>query len=388
MRRAHPGEVGPLTDNPGFGGRTDPAFEGVAVAFRDNFSNGVESGASLCVIVDGRVVVDLWGGSATANGITWGPDTLVNAFSVGKGVLAIVTAACVARGLLDWQDRVVDHWPEFATHGKETLTLTDLLGHRAGLPGIREILPDGTMLDWAAMCTHLAAEEPWWPPGSAHGYHVNTFGFLVGEVLRRATGRTVGDLLRTVVAGPLGADLHYGLDSREHHRVADLIWHTAASRGTPSSDATEAEILQHRAYANPPGFSGVGWVNGPEWRSAEMPSTNMHASARGVATVFSALLDDSIVPRSTTTEATLPVSDGVDAVLGRRTRFGRGFQLPLPERRFGPNDAAFGHYGAGGALGFCDPVARVGFGYVMNTMGTGWQNERNSSLVAALYSCL
>lgn len=334
------------------------------------------------------MVVDVWGGTARADGTAWGPDTLVNSFSVGKGVLAVLTAACVSRGLVSWEDRVTDHWPEFTPYGKNNLTVTDLLGHRAGLPGIREILPDGTMLNWSAMCALLAAEKPWWNPGESHGYHVNTFGFLVGEVLRRATGRSVGELLRELLAAPLGADLHYGLHHREHHRVADLIWHTAVSRTTPSTEATAAEILQHRAYANPPGFSGVGWVNGPEWRSAEMPSTNMHASARGIAKVFAALLDGELVPHATIVEATEPISDGTDEVLGRRTRFARGFQLPLPERRFGPNDAAFGHYGAGGALGFCDPTARVGFGYTMNRMGTGWQNERNSALVAALYSCL
>lgn len=357
-------------------------------AFRDNFTHGVESGAALCVHVGGRRVVDLWGGPSRGDGSPWGPDTLVNAFSVGKGVLAVVAAACVARGDLAWETRVADLWPEFAGHGKDALTLTDLLGHRAGLPGIRELLPDGTMLDWGRMCGHLAAEEPWWSPGSAHGYHVNTFGFLVGEVLRRATATSIGRLLRDTVTEPVGADAHYGLPRDQHHRVADLIWHTSAARGTPPDGASDAEILQHRAYANPPGLSGVGWVNGPEWRSAEMPSTNMHASARGVARIFEALRAGALLPPGLITEATREISDGTDAVLGRRTRFGRGFQLPIPERRFGPNDEAFGHYGAGGALGFCDPVASVAFGYVMNRMGTGWQNERNSALVEALYSCL
>lgn len=129
-------------------------------------------------------------------------------------------------------------------------------------------------------------------------------------------------------------------------------------------------------------------MNGPEWRSAEMPSTNMHASARGIASVYESLRAGVLLPGDVIGDATTEVSDGIDAVLGRRTRFGRGFQLPIPERRFGPNDQAYGHYGAGGALGYCDPVAEVAFGYVMNRMGTGWQNERNSALVTALYSCL
>lgn len=388
MWRAHPGEVGPLTVIPGFGGHVDPAFARVEVAFGDNFIRGSEVGASVCVIVDGATVVDLWGGLARDDGTPWGPDTLVNSFSVGKGVLGVVTAVCVARHHLGWDDRVAHHWPDFACGGKGSLTVTDLLGHRAGLPGIRRLLPDGTMLDWGAMCALLAAETPWWEPGALHGYHVNTFGFLVGEVLRRATGRDVGALLRDLVSGPLGADLHYGLDPREHHRVADLRWHAAAVRAAPDDDADPSVVLQHRAYANPPGLSGVGWVNGPEWRSAQMPSTNMHASARGIARVFSALGDPEFIPASTLAEATGEVSDGTDAVLGRRTRFARGFQLPIPERRFGPHEDAIGHFGAGGALGFYDPVARVGFGYTMNQMGNGWQNERNTALVSALYECL
>jgi len=360
----------------------------VESAFRDNFADGTEIGAGLCVRVHGRTVVDLWGGSARADGTPWGPDTMVNSFSVGKGILGVVTAMCVDRGLVGWDDPVADHWPEFDVHDKGSVTLTDLLGHRAGLPGVRRLLADGTMLEWGTMCAHLAAERPWWLPGSQHGYHVNTFGFLVGEVLRRATTRSVGTLLRDLVAVPLGADVHYGLETSLHHRVADLVWHTAPARSAPDSGAGDAEILQHRAYANPPGFSGVGWVNGPLWRGAEMPSTNMHASARGIARVFAGLCSDELASPSVLDEATQEISDGTDAVLGRRTRFGRGFQLPLAERRFGPNDEAFGHYGAGGALGFCDPVAGVAFGYTMNQMGTGWQNERNTALVTALYSCL
>lgn len=388
MWRAHPGEVGPLTADPGFGGTVDPAFAAVQSAFRDNFLIGDEIGAGLCVRVHGRTVVDLWGGLARADGTAWGPDTMVNSFSVGKGVLGIVTALCVDRGHLGWNDLVADHWPEFAAHDKGSVTLTDLLGHRAGLPAIRRLLPEGTMLDWGTMCAHLATEQPWWSPGSQHGYHVNTFGFLVGEVLRRATSRSVGMLLREFVAAPLGADVHYGLANSRHECVADLIWHTATVHPAPGENADEAEILQHRAYANPPGLSGIGWVNGPHWRSAEMPSTNMHASARGIARVFDGLCSGDLVSPGVLTDATEEISNDTDAVLGRRTRFARGFQLPLPERRFGPNDGAFGHYGAGGALGFCDPVAGVAFGYAMNRMGTGWQNERNSTLLAALYSCL
>lgn len=371
-------------------GTWDPAFAPLVEAFHDNFRHHDEIGASLCVLHHSRVVVDVWGGLVSPEGRPWRADTLVNAFSVGKGITAAVAASCVAAGDLDWDTSVASLWPEFAAHGKGNTTLSDLLSHRAGLPGIRRLLPDGEMLDWDAMITHLAAEPPWWTPGTEHGYHVNTFGFLVGEMLRRSTGMTISELFRDRIAGPLSADAHMGVPRSELSRVATLVWNDAPSRhgGTPPVGRDD-EILQHRAYANPPGLSGVGWVNTDEWRTATMPSTNTHASARGVATIFASLVDPGgPVPAEVMSEALDEQSDGTDRVLGRRTRFARGFQLPIPERTFGSNPHSFGHFGAGGSLGFCDPDNRIGFGYVMNRMGSGWQNERNSALVGALYECL
>lgn len=390
MRRAHPGEVGSLSETAVTHGTWDPAFAPLVEAFQENFRSRGEIGASLCVVHRGHTVVDVWGGRLEPDGDLWQPDTLVNAFSVGKGVTAAVAASCVASGHIDWDTPVTDHWPEFATHDKDRTTLTDLLAHRAGLPGMRELLPDGVMLEWPRMVALLADEPPWWAPGTAHGYHVNTFGFLVGETLRRASGTPFRELFLERLAGPLAADAHMGVPPSELHRVATLVWNDAPTRhGGAPPDGTDDEILQHRAYANPPGFSGVGWVNTDEWRTATMPSTNMHASARGVARIFASLADRSgPVPLTVVTEALEESSDGIDRVLGRRTRFARGFQLPIPERTFGPNQRSFGHFGAGGSLGFCDPDDHIGFGYVMNKMGSGWQNERNSALVTALYECL
>ena len=370
-------------------GSWDPAFAPLVEAFRDNFTLNGEVGASLCVMSHGRTVVDVWGGTMSPDGPAWEADTIVNAFSVGKGVTAALAASCVASGHIDWDTPVSTLWPEFGTHDKHEATLTHLLAHRGGLPGIRRLLPDGTMLDWEQMTSLLAAERPWWTPGADHGYHVNTFGFLVGETLRRATGESFGDLFRHRLSGPLAADAHMGVSRHDLRRVATLIWNDAPTRhGGTAPDGTDDEILQHRAYANPPGLSGVGWVNTDEWRTATMPSTNMHASARGVARIFDSLADpDGPVPLTVVGDALEDISDGVDRVLGRRTRFARGFQLPIPERTFGPNPGSFGHFGAGGSLGFCDPDNRIGFGYVMNTMGSGWQNERNSALVRAVYDC-
>lgn len=285
-------------------------------------------------------------------------------------------------------------WPEFANNGKEILTFRDLLGHRAGLPAIRPRLAPNAMMHWSTMTEALATEVPWWVPGAKHGYHVNTFGFLVGEVIRRATGMTVGQLIARDIAAPLKADIYLGAPVHIHSRMADFEWPGDPMPEEEPPGLTEEQLLQVNTYYNPSGLSGTGVVNTPEWRSAEMPSTNMHASARGVSALYTALAHGGtfgtteILPMAVLNEAVTEVSHGDDVVLGRVSRFAHGFQIPIPERGFGPNAEAFGHYGAGGSVGFCDPNAKVGFGYVMNQMGPRWQNPRNKALIEALYRCL
>jgi CubicO group peptidase (beta-lactamase class C family) len=359
----------------------------VQEAFIRNFTSHGELGASLCVRIDGRVVIDVWGGLTDVGGPPFGPETLVNSFSVGKGVTALLAMACVERGVLSYDDRVSAWWPNFVGGGKENLTISGLLGHRAGLPALRANVDDEVMYDWATMTGLLAEEHPWWEPGTGHGYHVNTFGFLVGEVLRRATGRNPAELLDDTLRGPLGADLHFGVPSGEHGRIATLLWNDGPRAADDTTGDDEMSVMFRHAHANPPGLSGVGHVNSPRWRSAVLPSTNLHASARGVCAAFQYPLSSG-TSTETLAVATTEVSNGLDRVLGSDTRFGCGFQLPLPWRNFGPEDASFGHFGAGGSLGFCDPVHRISFGYVMNRMGRGWQNERNRGLVDALYASL
>lgn len=373
----------------------DASFVAVREAFENNFAQHNEIGGAVHITVGGRTVVDLWGGYSTpSRDRLWHDDQLVNAFSVGKGVTAVVAAQCVARGDFAYDSKVTDFWPEFGNHGKDVLTIRDLLGHRAGIPAIRHRLPRGAMFDWSLMTSALASERPWWSPGAAHGYHVNTFGFLVGEVIRRATGLTVGQLIQRDIASPLAADIHLGAPDHLHTRMADFEW----PGGPPSEDVPagmdEAQEMQFNTYSNPSGLSGAGVVNSGQWRSAEMPSTNMHASSRGVASLYNALAHGGtyggvhILPPDVLAVATSEVSHGLDQVLSRTSRFAHGFQIPIPERGFGPNAESFGHYGAGGSVGFADPVARVGFGYVMNQMGPRWQNPRNKALIEALYSCL
>jgi CubicO group peptidase (beta-lactamase class C family) len=377
-------------------GSSDPRFTAVRTAFAGNFAEHGEIGAAVAVAIDGRLVVDLWGGHADAERRSlWGRDTLVNVFSVGKGFATFCALMLAHRGQLDFDRAVCRDWPEFAAGGKEGITLRHLLCHRAGLPSVREPLAEDAMLQWNVMTQALALQEPWWTPGTRVGYHVNTFGFLVGEVVRRVSGRTLGRFLRDEIAGPLGADVHIGLAAHDEQRVAEFIWAPEAQAPPlgPTPLTIEQQMIRN-TYFNPPGLSGHGVVNTSEWRRAEIPSTNAHASARGVARVYAALAAGGtlegieLVGRATLAESVAEQAAGPDAVLGRASRFGLGFQLQHPERPLGPNPGAFGHFGAGGSLGFADPEAGLAFGYVMNRMGPRWRSPTLRNLLAALYSCL
>jgi CubicO group peptidase (beta-lactamase class C family) len=382
---------------PAAGGWCEPRFRALQEAFAANFTERGELGAAVSVSLGGAVVADLWGGwRDPVRREPWARDTLVNVFSVGKGVLAACLARLAGQGRLDPDARVTRYWPEFAAAGKATLTVRQLLSHQAGLPALRAPLAAGSMLDWTLMTSALAAEEPWWEPGAGHGYHVNTFGFLAGELLRRVTGLTPGEFLRREVAGPLGADVHIGLPAAEHGRVAEFSW--PASRVPDGDPAGRAGVpgtaMARNAYFNPPDFSGLGVVNTPAWRSAQVPSANAHATAAGIARLYAALAHGGatagvrIIDAGALREATREQVYGDDLVLQRPSRFGLGFQLTHPEREFGPGPGCFGHFGAGGSVGFCDPDPGLAFGYVTSQMGPRWRNPRNRALIDACYSCL
>jgi CubicO group peptidase (beta-lactamase class C family) len=374
------------------GGVCDPRFERVRAAFVENFASRGERGGAVAVTLSGRSVVDLWGGWAdTALERPWASDTIVNVFSVSKALCAVATMRLVEQGSFGLDSPVASVWPEFAANGKAAVTVRALLSHRAGLPALREPLDDGAMLDWTLMTKALAAERPWWEPDTAHGYHVNTFGFLVGELVRRGSGKPIGQFLRDEVAKPLDADLHIGLPETEHNRVAEFAW-----PGNPSRPevTTDEERMRWNTYWNPPGLSGGGWVNTKAWREAELPSTNGHANARAIARLYAALalggrVDGvQVLSSDSIREATREHSFGNDLITQRTSRFGIGFQLTQEERPLGPNAGAFGHFGAGGSLGFCDPESGIGFGYVTNEMGPRWQNPRNRALIEAVFASL
>jgi CubicO group peptidase (beta-lactamase class C family) len=394
--------VGQALTTPPIGGHCDAQFRAVHRVFTENFTAHEEIGAALCVIVGRELVIDLHGGFTDESHTTpWQPDTLVNVYSLGKGILAVLTLILVEHGLIELDAPVGRYWPEFAAHGKGALTVRGLLAHRAGLPAVRRRLPENSMLDWGTMCDALAGQAPFWTPNQAHGYHVNTYGFLIGELVRRATGLRVGEAVRRYVSGPLEVEFYFGVPASEHHRIATVCravpfppepdrW---AEFFPPSGDA-EHDLMIWHTYLNPRGLSGAGIVNTPEWRLGEVPSANGHATARAVASVYAAFLAGGPpgvrwVGAGLRAEAATAQSDGNDLVLGRRSRFGLGFQLPHPERTIGPNPHAFGHFGYGGTLGFADPDARLAFGFVSNhPSNRRWYAPRTQRLLDAVYATL
>jgi CubicO group peptidase (beta-lactamase class C family) len=381
------------------GGRVDPRFARVRDAFARNFAERGEVGASFCTIADGRKVVDLWGGFADpARERPWREDTIVMVHSATKGATAICAHVLAARGELDLDAPVARYWPEFAAAGKERIPVSMLLSHRAGLAAIDEPLRPRQGLDWQTMVGALADQTPNWEPGTAHGYHAVTFGWLVGEVVRRISGRSLGRFFRDEIAAPLGLDFWIGLPEAEDARVARVVPPPAAD----PHDAFGAALLDkgsltRRAFMNPSTLYFAGGADfARQLRAAEIPAANGIANARGLAGLYAPLAgrDGDLVDAQTRARMAAVASEGPDRILVHPTRFALGFMKsvdagPLHRARLGLNDAAFGHVGAGGSLGMADPVAGVAIGYAMNKMGPGLLlNERGQSLVDAVYDCL
>lgn len=381
-----------MTDvaHPPIHGTHAPAFGGVVDAFRTNFVERGEVGAAVHVSIDGEAVVDLWAGPADDAGGPWTADTLVDVYSVGKAVAATLVLRLVDRGLVGLDDPVARHWPAFAAGGKERATVRQLLCHRVGVPAIREPLTDDDLFDFDTMVAAVARAEPWWEPGERHAYHTNTFGHLTGGLLQAVTGERPGALLRPL-AREIGADLHVGVAEEDLTRCADVIWAGTSPAGLDRAQIDELGADQQLVllgYVNPPGYSSIGVVNDRRWRQAEVPSTNAHASARGVSAFYAALLDGRLLSPEILGEATRPQSEGWCPVLGQDVTFGLGFQPWTPARPLGRSPGGFGHFGTGGALGFADPSRGIAFGYVMNHVIPRWQSSRNRALVDAVYAAL
>jgi CubicO group peptidase (beta-lactamase class C family) len=380
-------------------GTHDSRFDGVRDAFAATFSVPTEIGGALAITVDGRPVVDLWAGSMDgARTKPWQRDTLVTVFSTTKGPAAMCAHRLVDKGLLDLDAPVARYWPEFAAAGKENVRVRSLLDHRAGLAAIREPLPPEAMFDWELMTRTLAAEAPWWVPDEQHGYHAVTFGWLVGEVVRRVSGKTIGAYFREEIALPLGLDLHIGMPESNDARCAEV---RQGPRPTGGEETLFERILKApesmpaKAFMNPMTMLVPGMLASRAWRGGEVPAVNGHATAWSLARLYGALACGGarngvrVLSPESIARCHGERSFGTDLTLGVSTRFGLGFMLSQPDSAFGPNEGSFGHPGAGGSLGFADPVARVGFGYVMNRMGTSILiDPRAARLIESLYACL
>jgi CubicO group peptidase (beta-lactamase class C family) len=359
-------------------GICDVRFERVRDALSENFTKHGEVGASLAVMVDGRMVVDLWAGHTDADRTRpWESDTIVNAWSTTKGIVATCAHRLVDQGKLDLDAPVAKYWPEFAQAGKAEIPVRYLLSHQAGLPAIRKPLPLGSAFDWNVMTQALAEEEPWWEPGTKHGYHAFTYGWLIGEVMRRITGQSVGTYFREEIAEPLGLDFHIGLAAKYDSRTAEMIPADLPQPGETNfliEMLSDPESMPFKVLANPPDLFQPGVVNTREWRAAEIPAANGHGNARAIARLYGALarggeLDGvRVLSPEAIKRATVEQASGRDEVMGLDLRIALGFVLTSADATLGPNPSAFGHSGAGGSLGFADPDAKVGFGYAMNRM--------------------
>lgn len=377
-------------------GHCDSRFEPVKRAFGELFENHGEKGATMALYHQGQLVVNLWAGETGNEAQSeWQENTLVNVFSVSKAVTALCVQKAVDAGDLDLQRKVVDYWPEYGANGKKSTLVSWMLNHKAGQPAVKAQLTDDAIYDWEQMTSVLAADEPWWEPGKEHGYHLITYGWLVGEVFRRAVGVSVGQFLREELAQPLGLDMMFGVPDADLERSVFL--QAAAALPEPGRISlfnhvmTNPSSITARALTNP--LSIMNGANSQAWRQAEIPSANLHSTAAALANLFGktacreGVISDAALQRCQQEE-----SVGQDNVLMTHTRFGPGFMLQQKgdlEAEFGPGQQVFGHPGAGGALAFADPQQEMGFAYAMNQLGPYVLiDSRPRHLIEAVYNCL
>jgi len=372
------------------GGFTHDGFEGVRKAFEENFTNGSDVGASFCATRNGETVVDLWGGFADpARTQPWVEDTIVNVYSTTKTMTALTALLLADRGQLDFDAPVARYWPEFAANGKERIKVSHLMSHSAGISGWKEKITKNDLYDWEKATSLLAAQAPFWEPGTAPGYHAMTQGYLVGEVIRRIDGRTVGAAFREEIAQPLGADFHIGLPASEDSRVAELI---PPPPGDAVGDQPNMNELVRNMSTNP-GID-VAETKTRAWRGAEIPAAGGTGNARSIAEIHAILANGGVakgkrfMSEAGCRKALELQIEGRDLVMDVPARFGMGFGLaggliPLPN----PNSIFWGGYG--GSLAIIDMDAKTSFGYAMNRMvGTTTGDLRAFSLAMAMWDAL
>lgn len=370
-------------------GSCDPRFAEVAAAFEEHFAQGLELGASVAVTWRGEVVVDLWGGDADRAGRPWQRDTIVNAWSVTKTMAALCVLMLADRDVIDLVAPIGRYWPEFAAHGKHDITVAQAMGHTAGVPGWDPPITTDALYDWEQATTALAAQAPWWEPGAACGYHALTQGYLLGEIVRRVTGRTLGAVFRDEVAVPLGADFHIGLPASAADRVAEVV--PSADPAVPAG--AEPSSVVGRLLAGPT-LTGAE-ANDPRWQAAEIPAAGGIGNARAVARVHGALANGGVIDgvRLLTPEGVERIfverGQDLDRVLGTEMRWGTGFALVSDALPLSPNPRTCFWGGWGGALAVVDLDARLSIAYVMNRMAGGIVGDvRGLGLVFATYDAI
>ena len=367
-------------------GYTDDRFAAVRAAFDANLANGSDNGASYCATIEGETVVDLWGGWADeAKTRPWEKDTIVNVYSTTKTMTALTALLLADRGEIDFDAPVARYWPEFAANGKAAIKVSHLMSHSAGLSGWKEPIAKEDLYDWDKVTSLLAAQAPFWEAGTAPGYHAITQGYLVGEVVRRVTGKSLGTVFHDEIAGPLGADFHIGLPASEDARVADL---TPPPAGGAIGDGKQTELQAN--MSNNPGVDVMA-TRTRAWRGAEIPAAGGTGNARSIAEIHAILANGGVargkrfLSEAGCRKALELQVEGQDLILGMPARYGMGFglaggTLPLPN----PNTIFWGGYG--GSLVIIDMDARTSFGYAMNRMaGTTTGDMRAFSLAMAMW---
>lgn len=371
-------------------GFCSPGFEAVREAFENNFNAEGEVGAALSIYSGADCLVDLWGGYTDSSRTEqWQSDTLVNIWSTTKGVVAACFAMAVDRGVLKYQDKVSDYWPEFGANGKSDVTVAELLSHQGGLCGFREPAATEDYYNLEAAASKLAGAKPLWTPGTRSGYHAVSMGALTSALFKRAEGRYIREFVSQELRDELGFELFIGLPRSQQRRCATLIAPPEMDSEIMSTDVSEIQIA---ALANPP--MDALTANSPEWRDAEIPSANGHATARSLAQLYSALARSdgvngrALISNKTHSLATEIQIEGIDAVVGFETRWACGFLRNIHEA-YGPNHTSFGHSGWGGSFAYADPDANIGVAYTMNRMGTDLIGDpRNVALISAIYQAL
>jgi len=390
-------------------GTAKKGYERVAEAFKRNFESNGEVGASVCLTIGGETVVDLWGGVADPKtGAAWSKDTVSIVFSCTKGATAVCAHVLASRGKLDLDAPVIELWPEFGQKGKEHATTRMMLDHSVAVPALRDKVKDSGPYEWDYMTGRLAAEEPFWVPGTRNGYHGFTFGWTVGEMVRRASGKSLGTFFQDEIAKPLGLDFWIGLPEEIEPRVAPMLAYSYKPEEvvTPFMlDLRNRQSIPALFYFNN-GAWRTGGANSRDGHAAEIGAANGITNARGLAGMYAPLANGGgklVDAKTLARMAEVSMATHDDATLRVPTRFALGFMKSMDNRKrsigakvFGPDcdsvimsSAAFGHVGAGGSLGFADPAAGLSFGYTMNQMGPGiLMNGRGQALVDAAYQSL